>query len=134
MVTTTELFYDSEGNAHIIDITSDVREIIIKSKLNKGQVLVFIPGATASVTTLECEDGLIEDFKDMFKKLIPEDDLYAHHDDNGCSHVRAGLLGPSLNVPFHENKMLLGTWQSIVVVDFDNRPRKRRVIVQVVGE
>ncbi len=134
MIITKELTYNSGGNSDIIDITGDVQEIVSVSRLNEGQALVFTPGATAAVTTIETEDGLIEDIKDMFERMIPEDMAYAHHDDNGHSHVRASLLGPSEIVPFKDGKLILGTWQNIIMVDFDTRPRRRRVVVQLIGE
>ena len=134
MVITNELIYKSRGNTDIIDVTSDVQNVVSKSEIKEGQALVFIPGATASVTTIETESGLLEDFRDLFERIIPEDIMYAHRDDNGYSHVRASLLGPSITVPFKDKELLLGTWQSIIVVDFDNRPRKRKVIVQLIGE
>jgi secondary thiamine-phosphate synthase enzyme len=134
MVIKEELVYDSRGNACIIDVTSDVQDLVSKNELENGQVLVFVPGATASVTTIETENGLLEDFKEMFERMIPGKGDYYHHDDNGHSHLRASLLGPSVAVPVAGKKLLLGTWQSIVLVDFDTRPRKRKIIVQLTGE
>ncbi len=134
MIVTKEIVYNSKGNTDIIDITSDVQAVISDGKFSEGQALVFVPGATASVTTIEIEGGLLEDFRELFERIAPDDMMYAHHDDNGHSHVRASLLGPSETIPFKNKKLLLGTWQSIIVVDFDTRPRNRRVIIQLVGE
>ena len=103
-----------------------------------GQALVFVPGSTAGVTTIEFEEGLLEDFPALFDRIAPRGAGYQHearwHDGNGHSHVRASLLGPSLTVPFSDGRLLLGTWQQVVLVDFDVRPRRREVIVQLTGE
>jgi len=127
----------TRGNAHILDVTGDVAEVLESSDLERGLVTVFVPGATAGVTTIEFESGLV-DLERAFEHLAPANIPYAHNerwgDGNGHSHVRAALLGPSLSVPFSEGRMILGTWQQIVVVDFDNHPRRRRIVVQVIGE
>jgi len=137
MITTDELTYASKGHTDIIDVTADVQKVVKKSKVKEGQVTVFVPGATASVTAIEYESGLLSDFKEMFERIIPEGMDYAHNerwqDGNGHSHVRASVLGASFTVPFTNGKLLLGTWQHIVLVDFDNRPRERRVIVQIIS-
>jgi len=128
----------TRGNAHILDVTGDVAEVLESSDLERGLVTVFVPGATAGVTTIEFESGLVADLERAFEHLAPANIPYAHNerwgDGNGHSHVRAALLGPSLSVPFSEGRMILGTWQQIVVVDFDNHPRRRRIVVQVIGE
>ena len=111
MVITEELMYESEGNACMTDVTGDIQSLVKKHEMENGQVLVFVPGATASVTTIETEGGLLRDFRHMFERLIPDNEKYYHHDDNGPSHVRASLLGPSLVVPVAGKKLLLGTWQ-----------------------
>lgn len=125
------------GNCDLIDITDSVRDIVFESGLKSGTVTAFIPGSTAGITTIEYESGAISDFKDAIGRLAPENIRYEHDsrwgDGNGFSHVRAALLGPSLSVPFDQKRLLLGTWQQIVLVDFDNRARLRNIIVQVVG-
>ena len=99
---------------------------------------LFVPGATGGLTTIEYESGLLEDFHSMWDRLIPEEENYKHnlrwHDGNGHSHIRASLLGPSICIPFNDRKLTLGTWQQVIFVDFDNRPRERKIIAQVIGE
>jgi secondary thiamine-phosphate synthase enzyme len=125
-----------EGDLH--DLTGRVEESIASSRINEGTVTVFVPGSTAGVTTIEFESGLLEDFPAAFERFAPRDSRYAHderwHDGNGHSHVRASLLGPSLTVPVRKGRPVLGTWQQIVLVDFDNRPRERDILVTVMGE
>jgi secondary thiamine-phosphate synthase enzyme len=137
-VKTYDFHMDTKGHGHIIDITERVQDLVTKSNLADGTATVFIPGSTAGVTTIEFEPGLEKDLNQAFDRLIPMDITYAHDsrwgDGNGFSHVRASLLKPSLTFPFTGHSMILGTWQQIVVVDFDNRARKRRVVVQVMGE
>ena len=119
----------------IIDITEQVKENISQFSAKDGMLLLFIPGSTAALTTIEFENGVINDLKKAIATIIPQNVPYEHDkrwgDGNGYAHVRAALLGPSLAVPLHEGKMLLGTWQQIVLCDFDNRPREREIIVQV---
>ncbi len=126
------------GEGDVIDITSRVADEVSASGLNNGLVTVFASGSTAGVTTIEYEPGVVADFKDMWERIVPRDIPYKHDrawgDGNGYSHVRASILGASLAVPFNDGKLALGTWQQIVLVDFDNRPRSRQVLVQVVGE
>jgi len=128
----------TEGRDHVIDITPKVGEIVAASKIKNGVVTVFIFGSTASVTTVEFEPGLIQDIRDIDEKLIPSNVSYAHDetwgDANGYAHLRASLYGPSITVPVVDEKMTLGTWQQIIVIDHDNRPRTREVIIQVMGE
>jgi len=128
----------TRGNGHILDVTGDVTRILESSGLEEGLVTVFVPGATGGVTTIEFESGLVADMERAFEQWAPQDIPYAHNerwgDGNGHSHVRAALLGPSLSIPFVEGRMILGTWQQIVVVDFDNHPRRRQIVVQVMGE
>ena len=136
-VVTSEFHVTSKGNADMIDITGYIREAIEEHQFVEGSATVFVPGATGGVTTIEFEPGLREDFPKFFDKIAPENAVYKHdetwHDGNGHSHVRASLLGPSLTVPFSEAHLILGQWQQIVLVDFDNKPRERRVIVQLIG-
>lgn len=135
---TDTLRVPTRGEAQIVDLTSRVQESVTRHRFREGQVLVFVPGSTAGLTTIEFEDGLLEDFPALFERIAPRGTRYRHeerwHDGNGHSHVRASLLGPSLTVPFADGRLLLGTWQQIVLVDFDNRPRQREVVVQLTGE
>ncbi len=135
---TSTIELNTRGFSDVIDITGRVESIVRESGLTGGIVSVFVPGSTASVTTIEYESGVIEDLKEAIEKLIPSDRTYKHDrrwgDGNGFSHVRAALLKPGLTIPFVSGKLTLGTWQQIVLVDFDNRPRMRRLVVQVVGE
>lgn len=126
------------GFADIIDITDHVSRIISDSGKNSGSVTVFVPGSTAGITTIEYEPGAVADLKAAIERMAPEGIDYAHDarwgDGNGFAHVRAALLGPSLSVPFQNGALGLGTWQQIVLIDFDNRGRERKVSVQVMGE
>jgi secondary thiamine-phosphate synthase enzyme len=128
----------TRGHGDVLDITPKVARLLDSSGLGEGVVTVFAPGATAGVTTIEYEPGLIQDLQRAFEGVAPQDIPYAHNerwgDGNGHSHVRASMLGPSLSVPFSKGTMILGTWQQIVVVDFDNRPRRREIVVQIMGE
>ena len=137
-VKTLSFNLEARGYTDVIDITRRVEEGVKKSGISSGTVTVFIPGSTAAVTTIEYESGAIADFKKVIERIAPQDIHYDHDarwgDGNGFSHIRASLLGPSLSVPFSSSKLLLGTWQQIVFVDFDNRPRRREVILQIVGD
>ena len=137
-IKTQRIIIDTSGGVQVIDITSQVQKLLAESNLKDGLATVFIPGSTATVTTIEYEPGLIEDFSRLMEKIAPSNIPYNHDkrwgDGNGFSHVRAALIGPSMNVPFSDGKLSLGTWQQIVYVDFDTRPRKREIIVQVMGE
>ena len=128
----------TKGNCDIIDITSEVAGEVSNSGVTSGTATIFITGSTAGVTTIEFEPGLLSDLKDMWDRMIPQNIPYQHDrawgDGNGHSHVRASLLGSSLVVPFVNKQMILGTWQQIVVVDFDNRPRSREIVIQIMGE
>jgi len=138
MVVTKKVRLETKGNCDIIDITPQVEHEVAVAKLNSGTVTVFVAGSTAGVTTIEFESGLRADFKNMWERIIPKDISYEHNggfgEGNGFSHVRASLLGPSLVVPFSDRKLTLGTWQQIVFVDFDNRPRSRQIVLQIMGE
>ncbi len=127
----------TKGFNDIIDITHDVANLVKEYEINSGIVTIFIPGSTAGVTTIEYEPGLLKDLPEAFEKIAPLKKGYHHdatwHDGNGFSHVRAAMLGASLTVPFKEKLLLLGTWQQIVVIDFDNRSRHREVVVQIMG-
>ena len=128
----------TKGNYDMVDITADIAREISNSGINNGIATIFISGSTAGVTTIEYENGLVSDFQQMWNRNVPLNISYEHDqrwgDGNGYSHVRASLQGPSLVVPFANKKMLLGTWQQIVVVDFDNRPRAREIALQLLGE
>ncbi len=130
---------ETGGNSQVLDITEQVIACIESGQVTSGNVTVFVVGSTAGVTTTEYEPGLVNrDLKTAFEGIAPENARYLHeqtwHDDNGHSHVRASLLGPSLTVPVIDRQLQLGTWQQIVLIDFDTRPRARRIIVQVIGE
>ena len=138
MIRTIQFALQTRGHCDVKDVTSTVSEALTSSGLQEGQATVFVAGSTAGVTTVEFEPGLVKDLNVFFQKIIPEGPDYHHHntwgDDNGSSHVRAALLKPSLTIPFVKGKLLLGTWQQVVVIDFDTRPRNRDVIVQLAGE
>ncbi|MEW6034134.1 MAG: secondary thiamine-phosphate synthase enzyme YjbQ [Chloroflexota bacterium] len=128
----------SKGNCDIVDITAPTAEAVRQSGIGNGMVTLFLTGSTAALSTIEYEPGLVQDFKEMWERLVPRSIPYQHDrawgDGNGHSHVRASLLGPSLSIPFSESRLLLGTWQQVVLVDFDNRPRSREIVLQVMGE
>ncbi len=128
----------SGGFSDVIDITGKVEAILGESGIKDGLVTIFVPGSTASITTIEFEPGVVGDLKDALERLVPSDVGYAHDarwgDGNGFSHVRAALMKPGLTVPVVEGRMTLGTWQQIVFIDFDNKGRRRRIVVQIVGD
>ena len=138
MIVTEYVEFQTRGNADMIEITAEVNDAVQKSGLDAGVVVIFAPGATGALTTIEYEPGLVEDMKWALERVAPKDRDYAHNlrwgDGNGHSHIRASILGPSLTVPFIEGKMTLGTWQQIVFLDLDNRPRSRKIVVQIMGE
>jgi secondary thiamine-phosphate synthase enzyme len=137
-IVTHEIQLTTEGNTDIINITSAIAEAVKGSGLKEGMAFLFVVGSTAGLTTCEYEPGLVSDLKKFFEKLIPKNAPYAHDatwgDANGFSHLRASLLKPSLAMPFVKSRLVLGTWQQVVVIDFDNRPRDRRIVVQLQGE
>ena len=136
-IVTESLSVSTRGNGEMIDVTSALAEILRKHRFVEGQALAFVPGSTASLTTVEYEPGLIRDLPEFFERIAPRGGRYHHeetwHDGNGHSHVRASLLGPSLTVPFHGGRLLLGKWQQVVLIDFDVRPRSRELVVQLTG-
>ena len=138
MVVTQELQLNTRGHCDIQDITSQVADAVKGSGLQAGIVTVFCPGSTGGLTTIEYEGGVLADLRQVFDEIVPPDRDYRHHlrwgDDNGSSHVRAALVGPSLTVPFAQGRLTLGTWQQIVFLDFDTRARSRRLVVQMMGE
>jgi len=137
-VFTKRLRLATKGENYVADITELVQQAVGESGLDAGVATVFVPGSTAAVTTMEYEPGLARDFPQMLERVAPEGISYGHqmawHDDNGRSHVKASLVGPSLSVPFERGRLTLGTWQQIVFVELDIRPRSREVVVQLVGE
>ena len=137
-VITKSLRLETRGDTDVIDITEGVAEAVSETSISTGTVTVFVPGSTAGVTTIEYESGAVHDFQEAIERIAPRDIDYRHDarwgDGNGHSHVRAALQGASLTVPFVSSRLLLGTWQQIILVDFDNRPRSRELILQIVGE
>lgn len=137
-VETLSIDLQSGGNAEVLDITRQVGEVVNDAGMRNGTVTIFCPSATSALTTLEYESGCISDLQRLFNEIVDPVRHYAHNarwgDGNGHSHVRAALLGPSLTVPFVDGRLTLGTWQQIVYVDFDNRPRRRSLVAQVMGE
>ena len=138
MVVTGKISLQSKGHCDIIDITPQVEQQLAETNVNSGTVTIFVSGSTAGITTIEFEPGLITDLQEMWQRIAPENVPYHHDrrwgDGNGYSHVRASLLGASLVVPFSDRRLSLGTWQQITLIDFDNRPRSRQLILQIMGE
>jgi len=139
MIKTEQIHVKTKGNSQVIDITGQVGEAVAGCGLTAGVVTLFHVGSTGGLTTTEYEPGLVNhDLKAAFERIAPEDAQYEHEktwdDDNGHSHVRASLLGPSLSVPFVDGRLTLGTWQQIILVDFDTRARARTVVCQILGE
>jgi secondary thiamine-phosphate synthase enzyme len=136
-VATGAIEFSSRGDADVVRITDEVREAVKQSGLVAGTVTVFAPGATGAVTTIEYEPGVVQDLQEVLEEVVPSGRVWRHNvnngDGNGHSHVRAGLVGPSLTVPFVDGELTLGIWQEIVFCDFDARPRERGVVVQVMG-
>ena len=128
----------TKGSADVHDITDSITQAVEQSGLKNGIVTVFCPSSTSALTTIEYEPGVVNDLRRLFDEIIPANRPYLHDqawgDGNGFSHVRAALLKPSLTVPFVNGRLTLGTWQQIIYVDFDNRPRRRELVVQVMGE
>jgi secondary thiamine-phosphate synthase enzyme len=137
-VATESIKLQTRADAEIIDITSETQDAVNRSGLKDGVVTLFVPGSTAALTTIEYEEGALADFRRLFDEIASPNRQYAHNarwgDGNGHSHVRAALVGPSLAVPFVDGRLTLGTWQQIVLVDFDNQPRVRTIIAQIMGE
>ncbi len=133
----SRLEIETRGSNDLINITDGLARILTESSLLDGQMSVFIVGSTAAITTFEYEPGLIQDMKDAYERLVPSGQPYRHDetwgDANGFSHVRAAIQGPSLVIPFEHGRLLLGTWQQVVVAEFDNRPRHRQIVVQLLG-
>ena len=138
MIISKQLTLSTRGNGDTVDITPGVKRAISEAQVSSGVVTLFVVGSTAALTTIEYEDGALNDFGQLLERIAPRQIEYEHHlrwgDDNGHSHVRAALLGPSLSVPFVEGRLTLGTWQQIILIDFDTRPRQREVVAQIIGE
>lgn len=128
----------TKGFTDIHDLTGEAQEKVSQSEIQDGQATFFVTGSTAGLTTVEYEPGLVEDLKELFERIAPQDKYYHHeeawHDGNGFSHVRASLLKPSLTVPIVDGKLTLGTWQQVILIDFDNHPRSREIVFQVIGQ
>ena len=137
LIDTRRVSLQTRGDTDIHDVTDEIARAIGATGLVHGRVLVFVPGATGGLTTVEYEPGLLRDLPEAFERWAPKGQRYHHddtwHDGNGHSHVRASLLGPSLVIPVEGGRMTLGTWQQIIFIDFDNRPRRRELVVQVMG-
>jgi secondary thiamine-phosphate synthase enzyme len=138
MVITNELHLETKGHCDILDITHRVERAVKESGLQDGIVTLFCPGSTGAVSTIEYESGALHDLQRILDEIVPPDRDYRHHlrwgDDNGHSHVRAAIIGPSLTVPFVAGRLTLGTWQQLIFLDFDTRPRSRRLVLQLIGE
>lgn len=136
-ISNSYLSFRTGGDTDIIDITTHVSRKVTESEVTEGQVLIFIPGSTAAITTIEYESGVVQDLKEAIERLAPQGIFYRHDarwdDGNGYAHVRAALLGPSMTVPLVNGRLVLGTWQQIVLIDFDNRPRDRKILVHISG-
>ena len=136
-IRTARITETTQGFCDIIDITDKVTAQVQEGQITTGLLTLFVSGSTAALTTIEYEPGLVQDLKDFVEKLIPSDRRYYHDarwgDDNGFSHLRASLFAPSLQVPIEGGRLVLGTWQQIVLLDFDNRPRTREIVVQIIG-
>ena len=132
------MHFSTQGNSEIINLTNTVMKHLKGTNLNSGLVNLFIPGATGGLTTMEYEPGLVDDLRQTFERIAPEETEYSHNltheDSNAHSHIRASLIGPSLSIPFENTILQLGKWQQIVFIDFDNHPRKREIILQIMGQ
>lgn len=137
-VITKTIHIKTKKENDVVDITEQTSSVVSQSRLENGNVTVFVSGSTAAVTTIEFEPGLIHDFPAMLSRIAPNSIDYEHqkmwHDGNGHSHVKASLVGPSLTIPFKDGNLLLGTWQQIVVIEMDTRPRERQIVLQVIGQ
>ncbi len=132
-----DIFVETSAETDIMDLTPEVSRVVKESGIREGSITLFVPGSTGALSTIEFESGVINDLKKAIQRMAPDDIYYEHNerwgDGNGYSHVRAAMLGPSLHIPIIGGSMTLGTWQQIVLLDFDNRPRRRRIVVQVTG-
>ena len=137
-VQTKTINIPTNGFSDVVDLTNRVEEILVDQDINNGIVSLCIPGSTAGLTTIEYEPGCVQDIKNALERIFPESDHYAHNsrwgDGNGFSHMRAAFLGPSLQIPFKSKHLMRGTWQQVVLIDFDNKPRNMEIILQFIGE
>lgn len=137
-IETYSISISTKGNCDMVDITDEVSSLVVNNNFVEGNVLLFAGGSTAGITTIEYEPGLLKDYPKFFERIAPVNLNYEHdntwHDGNGHSHIRAAIQGASLNVPFSNGRLLLGTWQQIIFVDFDNRSRKREITIQITGK
>jgi secondary thiamine-phosphate synthase enzyme len=133
-----ELTIHTRNEGEIIDLTDEVEQLVSKSRIHEGIACIFVPGSTGAVTTMEYEPGLLKDLPRALERLAPKNIPYDHHetwhDDNGRSHVRASILGPSLTVPVHDGHLVHGTWQQFVFIELDTQPRTRKLVVHIIGE
>jgi len=138
MIANSQIFVETTGGTDILDLTPEVVRTLRSVSVGSGSLTLFIPGSTAALTTIEFESGAVADLRAAIERMAPQDIYYAHNerwgDGNGYAHVRAAMFGPSLHIPIIEGVLTLGTWQQIVLLDFDNRPRSRRIMVQILGE
>ena len=137
-IVTKDIAFETKGNCDIVDITAQVVKEVAESGVSNGTITLFVTGSTAGLTTIEYEPRLVSDFKNKWDRVVPQNIPYEHDktwgDGNGHSHVRASMLGASLTIPFVNKRLTLGTWQQVVFVDFDNRPRSRKIVFHVMGE
>ena len=137
-VETKTISISTDGYGDILDITEKVARLVSESHIESGTATVFIGGSTSAVTSIEYEPGVVRDLKEAVERMVPQGIPYHHDarwgDGNGNAHVSAALVGASFTVPFSHHTLMLGTWQQIIVIDFDNRPRERKIIVQIIGE
>lgn len=137
-IITEKITLDTQGNPDLVNITEDIDNILKSTGFKKGIITIFVIGSTAAITTFEYEPGMIKDVQELYEKLIPKNKHYAHDDTwgdaNGFSHLRAALQGPSLVIPFDNGKLMLGSWQQVVLAEFDNHSRRRQIILQIIGE
>ena len=138
MIEIKHIKLETKGRDQVIDLTGEVKKVIADSKIKDGLATVFVPGSTASVTTIEYEPGLIADIKELGERIAPSNKSYEHDqtwgDGNGYSHLRASTIGPSLSIPIEKGQLTLGTWQQVVLIDHDVRPRTREVVIQILGD
>ena len=138
MILQKKISLSTKGFNDIHDITPAMRDLLDDSEMKDGHIIVFVTGSTGGLTTIEYEPGLLQDFPNMLEKIAPMNTTYEHdrtwHDGNGYAHLRSSLIGSSITVPFEEGRMVLGTWQQVIFLDFDNKPRQRQLHVQIVGE
>ncbi len=138
MINTASISLKTRGNSDILDITSEIAAAVSKSGIQIGAITIFCPSSTSAVTTIEFESGALNDLRRLLDEIVPAEKDYAHNarwgDGNGHSHVRAAMLGPSLTIPFVKGRLTLGTWQQVIYIDFDVRPRQRELVLQMIGE